>query len=586
MRITKTRAKKEGSSPKEKELVAELVIDVPDGAEDAPPIEEGGADPRAEERSAELECAIARLQQEISERKEAEEILRTRERYLQSLIEKSSDGVLVIDSEGAPTYRYLPVAFEDIHPNDLQSAISALRQIAKDPGAKARTEVRVRHKDGTWRYAEVTGTNYLHDPEMNGMVLYFRDITDYNQSEEALRARARYFQSLIERSSDGILVIDSRGIPIYRYLPMAFEEIHPHDLQAAISSLTQIAEERDGKVLTEVRVQHGDGTWRYAEVTGTNYLNDPEVRGLVLSFRDITDRKHVEEKLEAAHKELVQIAREAGMAEVATNVLHNVGNVVNSVGITTSSIQQKLHNSRVANLGKVAAMMEEHKDDLSEFLTNDERGQKLPAYISSLAEHLIDERNRLDSEARMLLEHVQHIIDIIKIQQSYGMARSFTELVVPAEIMEDALRIDESVLTRDGVHVKREFEDLPATMIDRHRTMQILTNLISNAKEAILQNEQSSKVLELSVKKADEDHIQFEVTDDGIGIAEDQIQWIFSQGYTTRQDGHGFGLHSAANAAKEMGGSLGCRSEGLGKGATFTLEIPISQKGDGNGNEH
>lgn len=580
-RQTKKQTKKMGSPPQEPELVAEAIIDAYDGAEDTPPTAKGEREARGEECTIDPQHAKAQPQQEIAEHEQDQEALQTTARYLQSLIEKSSDGILVIDSNGAPSYRYLPIAFEDIHRDDLQRAINSLRQIAGDPGAKVRTEVRVRHKDGSWRYAEVTGANYLHDPEVNGMILCFRDITDHNRSEEQLRTTARYLQSLIERSSDGIVVIDSNGVPSYRYIPIAFEDINRDDLQRAINSLRQIAEEPSGKVLTEVRVQHKDSSWRYAEVTGTNYLHDPEVKGMILSFRDITDRKHVEERLEAAHRELVQTAREAGMAEVATSVLHNVGNVVNSVGVAASSIQEKVRSSRVANLAKVAAMLKEHEGDLGDFLTTDERGQKLPEYISSLAQHLTDEQNKVNSEAETLLKHVQHVIEIINIQQSCSKTTGLTELVTPSEIMEDALRINEVKLTQYGVEVAREFEGLPAIMLDRHKTLQILTNLVSNATYAMSESEQPSKVLRLSIRKADDNHIHFEVADNGIGISEDNMARIFNYGFTTRKKGHGFGLHSGALAAKEMGGSLQCGSDGQGKGATFTLELPMVDKGEG-----
>jgi signal transduction histidine kinase len=355
-------------------------------------------------------------------------------------------------------------------------------------------------------------------------------------------------------------------------------------MQTAIDSLEEILHEPGAKTLTEVRVQEEGGSWRYAEVTGTNYLHDPEVRGMILAFRDITDRKEAEAKLEAAHKELVRSAREAGMAEVATNVLHNVGNVLSSVCFAASSIQETASETRVANLARVAAMLEEHTDDLGEFLTTDDRGRKLPAYISGLAEHLSNEQNKLRDKATTLSEHVQHVIEIINLQQTYGKAMGFTELVAPAEVMGDALRINAAGLIRHGVQVIRDYEDMPALMLDRHRILQVLTNLISNAKIAMLENEQSSKVLTVSVRRTEGGHLCAEVADNGIGIPEEDITRIFGHGFTTRKEGHGFGLHSAALVAKEMGGSLRCHSDGPGKGASFILEIPIA--GEGEDNEH
>ncbi|MDY6834573.1 MAG: PAS domain S-box protein [Chloroflexota bacterium] len=267
------------------------------------------------ERVSDLEYTKAELEQEIAQYRQTEETLQDRIRYLQSLIEKSSDGILVTDSNRTISYRHLPVAFDDIHPDDWERALESLARVAQEPGAKARTEVRVRHKDGSWSYVEVTAINHLHDPDVKGVVMFFHDITEHKQSEVTLKNHSRYFQALIERSSDGILVIDSNGMIRYRHLPMAFENVHPDDVKKAINSLTRISEEPDGKVLTEVRVQHRDGSWHYAEVTGTSYMNDPDVKGMVLSFRDVTDRKQVEEALHKYRDHLEE------MVEARTNEL-------------------------------------------------------------------------------------------------------------------------------------------------------------------------------------------------------------------------------------------------------------------------
>ena len=213
-----------------------------------------------------------------------------RARYFQSLLEKTLDGILVLDSNGVPIYRHLPAAFENLHPDDLKKAIDCVDQIARNPGARIYTEVRAQDKKGSWHYAEVVVTNHLDDPEVKGIILAFRDITDRKQAEAVQDGRARYLQALIEKTSDGIVVIDSKGVACYRHLPTAFEDINPDDLKRAINSLNAIVSDPGAKVLTEVRVKDKDGSWRYAEVTGTNYLQDPEVRGMLLAFRDITER--------------------------------------------------------------------------------------------------------------------------------------------------------------------------------------------------------------------------------------------------------------------------------------------------------
>ncbi|MDY6911278.1 MAG: PAS domain S-box protein [Chloroflexota bacterium] len=306
-------------------------------------------------------------------------------------------------------------------------------------------------------------------------------------------------------------------------------------------------------------------------------LNGREL--LLESFIDITERKRAEEELAKTQRELVETARNAGMAEVATGVLHNVGNVVNSVGVTTSSVKERIRNSRMSNLAKVAAMIDEHKDDLGHFFTSDERGQKIPAYISGLALRWEDEQNKLKTDLETLSKHVQHIVEIISLQQSYSKTAGITEQVKPADIMEDALRINVGGLTRHSVEVVREFEDLPTLLLDRHQILQILTNLISNAKYSLSKSQTKTKLLTLRILQNDDKHINFVVADNGLGIAKKDVTRIFGYGFTTKKEGHGFGLHGGAITAKEMGGSLQAHSDGPGKGATFTLKLPINQKG-------
>ena len=300
---------------------------------------------------------------------------------------------------------------------------------------------------------------------------------------------------------------------------------------------------------------------------------------LYMLFHDVTEDKRMEAELRRVQGELVETARKVGMAEVATGILHNVGNVVNSVGITAASLKEKIQNLRMSNLARVADMLEEHQDDLGTFITTDEKGKKIPSYISSLAKHMTDEQDVIKGEVENLSVHVRHIIEIINIQQSYSKTVGVTEPVNPVELMEDALQINAGGLTRNNVGVVREFDNLATVLLDRHQVLQILTNLINNARWALSQNGQSSRLLMLKIAKTDDDQVQFTVADNGIGIPRHNMTRIFSYGFTTKQDGHGFGLHGGAIVAKEMGGSLQAYSDGPGKGAEFILELPINREG-------
>ena len=283
-------------------------------------------------------------------------------------------------------------------------------------------------------------------------------------------------------------------------------------------------------------------------------------------------------ELEATHRKLVETARKVGMAEVATGVLHNVGNALNSVGVTTASMNKIIRESRTPYLSNLVKMLEEHENDIGAFITKDERGKRLPAFIAELSGNLTKEREYLLEAVDKLRGHVQHISDIVNLQQSFGKLSGLSEPVLISELLEDAVRINSEALIRHDIKVKRKYLHLPPVMLDRSKVLQIMTNLTSNAKYALLKNGQDNKILTLRLREPENGVIRIEVSDNGIGIAEDKLIRIFSYGFTTRKEGHGFGLHSGSLAAKEMKGSLTAHSDGPGKGATFTLELPFEEE--------
>jgi signal transduction histidine kinase len=208
-------------------------------------------------------------------------------------------------------------------------------------------------------------------------------------------------------------------------------------------------------------------------------------------------------------------------------------------------------------------------------MTTDEGGKKLPAFLANLSKELIEEQGRFLEALETLTKHIEHTANIIQLQQSYSKTTGLTEPVSIAEVVEDAIRINADALTRHSMGVKRELADLPPVLFDRHKILQILTNLISNAIKALSQSGQDHKALTIRVKEPEGGHFRIEVSDNGIGIAEENLTRIFKYKFTTSEGGHGFGLHNAALTANEMNGSLSAHSDGPGKGTVFTLELPF-----------
>lgn len=292
---------------------------------------------------------------------------------------------------------------------------------------------------------------------------------------------------------------------------------------------------------------------------------------------DILEQR-VEERtreLKDTQSELLDTARQAGMAEIATNVLHNVGNVLNSVNISADLVTRKLRSSKAQGLGKAMQLINAHQDDLGAFLTQDEKGKLLPGYLNQLVDAIALEQQGMTDELAQLSKSVDHIKDIVATQQSYAGANSLMEPLHISELLEDALRMNAGALTRHHVTVVKEYGDVPQVMGDKHRLLLILINLISNAKYAMTDLSNRPRQMTLGVKVVEDTILQISVKDDGEGIAPENMTRIFAHGFTTRKEGHGFGLHSCALAAIEMNGHLTAHSDGPGKGALFTLQIPL-----------
>ena len=282
------------------------------------------------------------------------------------------------------------------------------------------------------------------------------------------------------------------------------------------------------------------------------------------------------EIIRANQEKLIQASRQAGMAEVATGILHNVGNILNSVNISTSLLSQKVRKSKVGNLSKLAVMLADHQADLADFLTRDPQGRQIPGYLRQLADCLAQEQSLYRDELASLHQNIEHINNIVAMQQNYAKSASYAETIQPAELVEDALRLNSAALCRHHVEVRREYApNLPALAIDKHKALQVLVNLIHNAKYACDLPEIPQKRLTVRVTNGG-GRVRISVIDTGVGIPRENLTRIFSMGFTTRKNGHGFGLHSGALAARELGGALLAQSDGPGKGATFTLELPVS----------
>ncbi len=290
------------------------------------------------------------------------------------------------------------------------------------------------------------------------------------------------------------------------------------------------------------------------------------------------ERREAAVRAEAMQRELLSVSRTAGMAEVATGVLHNVGNVLTSLNVSVGLVGDKIRGSKVSALSRSVEMAAAQPGGMPAFLATD-KGKLFPKFLASMAEYLTEENAQLIGELESVARNVDHIKTIVAMQQTHARAVAFREELALPELIDDALGMGAVSFERAHIEVVKEYGDVPRLLTDRHKLLQILLNLISNARHAIKDNEASGRLIVRLRRR--QDRIVIQIEDTGIGIPAENLSAIFQHGFTTKKDGHGFGLHASANAARELGGSLVAASPGPGQGATFTVEIPLSPPGDG-----
>jgi len=442
---------------------------------------------------------------------------------------------------------------------------------------------------------------------------------ELGRANEDLREKTEVLDSVLQNMGDAVVVSDAEGrITLFNASASTILGIEEHDLRATDLSTTRefflpdgvtpfaeedmpLARALRGDSFDQVEVfsrrrEHPIGIW--LSITARP-LHGPDqaLRGAVAVLRDVSLSKHAEQALRCTNEELecrveertqelkdaqlraLDLARLAGMTEVATNVLHNVGNVLNSVNTSAAMLNEQLRSSRLPTLGKAAALLKEHRADLAEFLTRDERGRNLPTFLDKLGEHLLAERDEMLAVTSTMNQHVEHIRAVVNLQQSYAKTTILLERVSLSDLVEDALRINASALTRHEVMIDRQFTALPPLLVDKHKVLQIVLNLISNAKYAFDGSPLQDRRITLRIERRAEGPVRIQVSDNGMGIAPEVLPRIFQHGFTTRAEGHGFGLHSCALAARAIDGSLEAHSDGSGRGATFTLELPYQAEG-------
>ena len=432
--------------------------------------------------------------------------------------------------------------------------------------------------------------------ELGRLTESFNEMLSRIQSQDAALSFSQQKMEALINSIDGIVwertpdrtrftFISRQSKEILGYEPQVWLDtpnfwegkLQPLDAAKAVQAGHDLAARRQ-PYSYEYRMMAADGRTVWIRESGTVLVEKGQPVAMRGIFQDITQQKLNAQQLDKLNRQLMDTSRQAGMAEVATGVLHNVGNVLNSVSVSATVVTDRLRRSKVVNLCRATTLLREQNGQLAEFLTSDPKGKLLPEYLGTVADQLAGEQTKLITLMTSVSEHIEHIKEIVAMQQSYAKVSGVYENLSAAVLVEDALRMNAAAFDRHHIDLVREFgSNLPAVCVDRHKVLQILINLLRNAKYALAARSEDDKRIVIRLGQASPERVKITIGDNGIGIDPTHLTSIFNHGFTTKKDGHGFGLHSGANAAKEMGGTLAAHSDGLGKGAEFTLELPVAK---------
>ncbi len=288
----------------------------------------------------------------------------------------------------------------------------------------------------------------------------------------------------------------------------------------------------------------------------------------VAVIRDVTWAIDTRRELERQQERLAQSVRLAGQARVATGVLHNVANVLNSARVGAEILRQQCEGMRPDRLRKLAHLLEDIEPELRATLPD--KAPVVVTFAQRIASEFATTTQRMQTELKSLQRRLQHAAIVLGRQQRFAKCSNGVQELSLDEVVATALDLadvgDPSVVRRD---IQCE-----SVIADEHRILEILINLLSNAADAVRETETPAILVRTVEHPPPVARVDVTIADNGIGLAPERLGSLFEHGVTTKVDGHGFGLHSCAQAASEMGGTLSVSSEGIGRGASFTLSLP------------
>ena len=555
-------------------------------------------------------------------RHEMEEKFKESEQWLSTILRSIGEGVIATDKNGR--VQFINSVAEDLtgwqqeaaFGKDLEEVFNVISEETETPIKTHIMEALqgeiivgltepnlLAARDGKETPIDYSAAPIRNDKERTtGVVLVFRNITRRREAEEALRLTAdalqsqtRILQSILDSMGDGVIVADETGRILFfnpeaegfidiamdttldelpetygLFLPDTITPFPSADLPLTRAIHGEFSDNVEMFIRNE-KVPQGV----YIEIAGRPLQDESgKRRGGVIVFRDVTERKRTDEALARAYTQ--------GRLEIVDTLLHNIGNAINSVTIGIGTVYENLVKNRLTSrLRALADAIEGHQDDFGDYVTNHPQGQKVAPFIIGLADDFMSQDQKLAETVSRVQQRAEHIADIVRMQKSLGKSSVYRKDINLRQAIDDAITVlAESIRKRD-IEVHIECNDAPEEIRTQESQFhQMLVNLIKNSVEAIDElaasvglSEPPSIKIRCNVKLTS---FILEVIDNGIGIEKDKFTIIFGGDYTTKESGSGLGLHSIANFVDGLDGKIYPLSDGLGKGATIRVILPLS----------
>lgn len=497
------------------------------------------------------------------------------------------DNDLTSGRTGSPSARELGEAqFALIFPEDLQE-ITRRSDAARARGEPMMSAMyRRSDPDGTTHYIQHYQRFFYDESGASTRALGANiDITESHRRQIELETLSVRFDIATRAAQAGVWEWEERTdeiwwsetmFAIYGVSPTTFRPtysnvcklIHPDDLVRAEAAWREAVSASVMHV--EFRVIRSDGTIAHIDTLATMTELRAGERRLVGITLDISERVAAQQRERRLQKQLVEASHLSGMAEVATGVLHNVGNVLNSLGISASTAQAHLQIEPLERIERIAAMLDEHHS--GRLSSSSERWKLMPEYLRALSGQMRRDAEIVQHEVGAINGHVQYLREIVQAQQSFARVGGAEEAVNVRELIEGALRLKSQEL--NGTSIIRDIDAVSEVWTERYKLLQIIVNFVTNACDAMAAHASGERRMAVRAR-LENGELEIAVEDTGVGIPAELMQRIWEFGFTTKAHGHGFGLHSSAVAAQQLGGSVSAESAGAGKGARFAVKIPV-----------